>query len=256
MVVSAQEYLKLSDVYKMYGSGYFPTQAASSAPNSFCLPLAVTPDAPREVWLLQSFIFDRILSLLFYLLFSFPVPFISRLLLFSALMFHDAARPTHWLSCFKTVSFFLSTHLLLLYPLLLFLCFCIPTMPSLHSVCMFVFVCWEYSDRVKEYVTVSQLNQLFGMPKVDSSPSSSVQSFQAIVADPVMSSHTSQCGSSQLLPVEVCGPIFPGVFGFIVVFRCSCCVILDWFLKSSVRKQWDRLLCFKPGWCLLYHLKK
>ncbi|XP_073717089.1 pleckstrin homology-like domain family B member 1 isoform X14 [Misgurnus anguillicaudatus] len=45
---SKEEYLKLSDVYKMYGSGYFPAQAASSAPNSFCLPLAVTPDAPRE----------------------------------------------------------------------------------------------------------------------------------------------------------------------------------------------------------------
>ncbi|XP_055055340.2 pleckstrin homology-like domain family B member 1 isoform X4 [Misgurnus anguillicaudatus] len=49
-----EEYLKLSDVYKMYGSGYFPAQAASSAPNSFCLPLAVTPDAPREEYVTVS----------------------------------------------------------------------------------------------------------------------------------------------------------------------------------------------------------
>ncbi|XDV20854.1 hypothetical protein PO909_026068 [Leuciscus waleckii] len=94
-----EEYLKLSDVYKMYGNGCIPAQTAF--PNALCLPLAVTSDTPRE-----------------------------------------------------------------------------------------------------EYVTVSQLNQLFGMPKVDPSPTSSVQSFQAIVADPVHSSHTSQCGSSQSLPVE------------------------------------------------------
>ncbi|KAK7164554.1 hypothetical protein R3I94_003066 [Phoxinus phoxinus] len=94
-----EEYLKLSDVYKMYGNGCIPAQTAF--PNALCLPLAVTSDTPRE-----------------------------------------------------------------------------------------------------EYVTVSQLNQLFGMPKVDPSPTSSVQSFQAIVADPVHFSHTSQSGSSQSLPVE------------------------------------------------------
>ncbi|XP_052412648.1 pleckstrin homology-like domain family B member 1 isoform X1 [Carassius gibelio] len=94
-----EEYLRLSDVYKMYGNGCIPAQTAFS--NALCLPLAVTSDTPRE-----------------------------------------------------------------------------------------------------EYVTVSQLNQLFGMPKVDPSPTSPVQSFQAIVADPVHSSHTSQCGSSQSLPVE------------------------------------------------------
>ncbi|XP_016380247.1 pleckstrin homology-like domain family B member 1 isoform X7 [Sinocyclocheilus rhinocerous] len=94
-----EEYLRLSDVYKMYGNGCIPAQTAF--PNALCLPLTVTSDTPRE-----------------------------------------------------------------------------------------------------EYVTVSQLNQLFGMPKVDPSPTSSVQSFQAIVADPVHSSHTSQCGSSQSLPVE------------------------------------------------------
>ncbi|XP_073808368.1 pleckstrin homology-like domain family B member 1 isoform X48 [Danio rerio] len=41
-----EEYLKLSDVYKMYGNGCVPAQTAS--PNSLCLPLAVTSDTPRE----------------------------------------------------------------------------------------------------------------------------------------------------------------------------------------------------------------
>jgi len=84
---------------------------------------------------------------------------------------------------------------------MLALCFSKPKMPTLHF--MFVFVC-DGAECIKEYVTVGQLNQLFGMPKVDPSPTSSIQSFQAIVADPVHSSHTSQCGSSQSLPAEVC----------------------------------------------------
>ncbi|XP_048043697.1 pleckstrin homology-like domain family B member 1 isoform X8 [Megalobrama amblycephala] len=41
-----EEYLKLSDVYKMYGNGCIPAQTAF--PNALCLPLAVTSDTPRE----------------------------------------------------------------------------------------------------------------------------------------------------------------------------------------------------------------
>ncbi|KAG1958862.1 pleckstriny-like domain family B [Pimephales promelas] len=41
-----EEYLKLSDVYKMYGNGCVPAQTAF--PNALCLPLAVTSDTPRE----------------------------------------------------------------------------------------------------------------------------------------------------------------------------------------------------------------
>ncbi|XP_067294917.1 pleckstrin homology-like domain family B member 1 isoform X7 [Pseudorasbora parva] len=41
-----EEYLKLSDVYKMYGNGCTPAQ--TSFPNALCLPLAVTSDTPRE----------------------------------------------------------------------------------------------------------------------------------------------------------------------------------------------------------------
>ncbi|XP_036436365.1 pleckstrin homology-like domain family B member 1 isoform X6 [Colossoma macropomum] len=49
----------------------------------------------------------------------------------------------------------------------------------------------------EEYVTVSQLNQIFGMPKADPSPTAPVQSFQAIVADPAFCSHISECGPVQ-----------------------------------------------------------
>ncbi|XP_026854237.2 pleckstrin homology-like domain family B member 1 isoform X3 [Electrophorus electricus] len=94
-----EEYLRLSDVFKMYGSGYVPDPTLASTPSTVCLP--VTPDSPRE-----------------------------------------------------------------------------------------------------EYVTVSQLNQIFGMPKVDPSPPSPGKSFQALVADPALPSHSSQCDSTQPSPVE------------------------------------------------------
>ncbi|XP_064206961.1 pleckstrin homology-like domain family B member 1 isoform X4 [Anguilla rostrata] len=54
----------------------------------------------------------------------------------------------------------------------------------------------------EEYVTVSQLNQIFGMPKVDPSPTSPVQSFQSVVADSTFSCHTTPHGSSLSLSVE------------------------------------------------------
>ncbi|XP_029106769.1 pleckstrin homology-like domain family B member 1 isoform X2 [Scleropages formosus] len=53
-----EEYLKLSDVYKMYGSRCLeaPTAAATTAtaPASHCLSLAVAPAAPREEYLTLS----------------------------------------------------------------------------------------------------------------------------------------------------------------------------------------------------------
>ncbi|XP_035240048.1 pleckstrin homology-like domain family B member 1 isoform X2 [Anguilla anguilla] len=94
-----EEYLKLSDVYKMYGNGCHDTQIASSAQN--CTPLAVVP----------------------------------------ALLSED-------------------------------------------------------------YVTVGQLSQIFGMPKVDSSPTSPVQSFQSVISDSALSCHTPPHGSSLSPSVE------------------------------------------------------
>ncbi|XP_062844476.1 pleckstrin homology-like domain family B member 1 isoform X3 [Trichomycterus rosablanca] len=101
-----EEYLKLSDVVKMYGSGCVSTQATSPASTNPCHSLAVTPDTPCE-----------------------------------------------------------------------------------------------------EYVTVSQLNQIFGMPKVDPSTMTPIQSFQALGADPALSSNMSQCDPAQ--EAERCRPLPP-----------------------------------------------
>lgn len=82
--------------------------------------------------------------------------------------------------------------------------FCFLT-PSLHSL-LWLCTCTQCFDGVKDYVTVSQLNQLFGMHKVDHSTTATVQSFQAIVTDPVLSNHMSQCDPAQSLSAEVCVP--------------------------------------------------
>ncbi|XP_061073142.1 pleckstrin homology-like domain family B member 1 isoform X2 [Conger conger] len=95
-----EEYLKLSDVYKMYGNGCHDTQTTTSAQN--CTPLAVVPALVSE-----------------------------------------------------------------------------------------------------DYVTVSQLNQIFGMPKVDSSPTSPVQSFQSVISDSAFSCHTPPHGTSLSPSAEV-----------------------------------------------------
>ncbi|XP_022523398.2 pleckstrin homology-like domain family B member 1 isoform X3 [Astyanax mexicanus] len=89
-----EEYLKLSDVFKMYGSGSIPAPDPTTSPavSTLSLPLSFTPDAPRE-----------------------------------------------------------------------------------------------------DYVTVSQLNQIFGMHKADPSQADPAQSFQAFVVDPSISSLTSEC---------------------------------------------------------------
>lgn len=136
--VCVQEYLKLSDVYKMYGNGCFPAQTASSAPNALCLPLAVTPDAPREVWLLQSFIPDRIIFCLFCLLFPFEMPFSLSLLRFSALIFHDAVWITHLLSSLFILFTFLDFACYASWLAFMSFCFWLPTMPSLYLLCVCV----------------------------------------------------------------------------------------------------------------------
>ncbi|XP_036436361.1 pleckstrin homology-like domain family B member 1 isoform X2 [Colossoma macropomum] len=49
-----EEYLRLSDVFKMYGSGCIPAPATSPAPHTPCLSLSVTPDTPREEYVTVS----------------------------------------------------------------------------------------------------------------------------------------------------------------------------------------------------------
>lgn len=101
MNVCAQEYLKLSDVYKMYGNGCIPAQTAF--PNALCLPLAVTSDAPREVWLLHSLFHPW--QNLFPCLTTSCFPFQWHLFLVCGFSFYDAVRITHWLPSLETLIF-------------------------------------------------------------------------------------------------------------------------------------------------------
>ncbi|XP_062340962.1 pleckstrin homology-like domain family B member 1 isoform X2 [Osmerus eperlanus] len=54
----------------------------------------------------------------------------------------------------------------------------------------------------QEYITVSQLSQIFGMQKVEPSPASSIQSFQLALSDPSYSCHSTPSGPSRPLSVE------------------------------------------------------
>lgn len=101
MNVCAQEYLKLSDVYKMYGNRCIPAQTAF--PNALCLPLAVTSDTPREVWLLHSLFHPW--QNLFPCLTTSRFSFQCHLFLVCGFSFYDAVRITHWLSSLETVIF-------------------------------------------------------------------------------------------------------------------------------------------------------
>lgn len=56
----------------------------------------------------------------------------------------------------------------------------------------------------KEYVTVGQLNQMYGMPKVESSPTSPAQLLQSSLTDSAFSCLPSPHGSSLSLSFEVC----------------------------------------------------
>ncbi|KAG5284102.1 hypothetical protein AALO_G00022990 [Alosa alosa] len=57
-------------------------------------------------------------------------------------------------------------------------------------------------DSPREYITVGQLNELYGMPKVDPSPTSPIQSFQQLVPEPPPTSYRSLYGSSRSLASE------------------------------------------------------
>lgn len=56
----------------------------------------------------------------------------------------------------------------------------------------------------KEYLTVGQLTQIFGMPKVESSPTSPLRPLQSGAGDPAFSCLSVPHGSSPSLSVEVC----------------------------------------------------
>lgn len=66
-----------------------------------------------------------------------------------------------------------------------------------------MFVCIS----VKEYITVSQLSQIFGMQRVNSSSSSSTPSFQLASSESSFSSHSTACGPSSYLSAKVCSAL-------------------------------------------------
>ncbi|XP_034406510.1 pleckstrin homology-like domain family B member 1 isoform X1 [Cyclopterus lumpus] len=54
----------------------------------------------------------------------------------------------------------------------------------------------------EEYITVSQLSQIFGMQRVDSSSSSSIPSFQLASSESTFSCHSAACGPSSFLSAQ------------------------------------------------------
>ena len=148
--LSIQEYLRLSDVYRMYGNASL--QPPSSSPAALhCISLTVSPALPCEV--------DR----------------------FSALCSLTVS-PNVLIDAFSYPSF---EHCLLS-----LFCKC------LHVV--FFCIC------VKEYVTVSQLSQIFGMQRVNPSSSSSTPSFQLASSESAFSCRSTACGPSSFFSAQVC----------------------------------------------------
>ncbi|GAA6085583.1 pleckstrin homology-like domain family B member 1 isoform X7 [Tachysurus ichikawai] len=64
--------------------------------------------------------------------------------------------------------------------------------------------CTYVSAGFQDYDTVGQLNQIYGMPKVDSSPTSPAQLRHPTSTDPAFSCLPSPHGSSLSLCFEVC----------------------------------------------------
>lgn len=89
-----------------------------------------------------------------------------------------------------------------MFSLLLFVFTAVSLLPLLPVFCV--------SPGVKEYVTVGQLSQMYGMPKVESSPTSPLrQPLPSGAVDPAFSCLPSPHGSSLSLSVEVCGVFLP-----------------------------------------------
>lgn len=174
-----QEYLRLSDVYKMYGNASLPS--CSSSPAALhCLSLSVAPALPCEVDI----------RLLFAVLFSDFLP--------------------------QTAS----EHLVLLSSLFCVRPFSFRTCAGCLSVC------------VKDYITVSQLSQIFGMQRIDPSSSSSLPSFQLATSETTFSCHStpSTFPSAQVCPncSLVCliflemATLLREHFSFLISARCFC----------------------------------
>lgn len=112
----------------------------------------------------------------------------------------------------------------------------------------------------KEYVTVGQLNQMYGMPKVESSPTSPLrQPLQSGAVDPAFSCLSSLHGSSPSLSVEVCAVFLPSIPSFLLflaafVYKLSTVVFESCFLKNHINNLQKLVFCCddSPVWIRLH----
>lgn len=88
---------------------------------------------------------------------------------------------------------------------------CLSSPADVSSLCFLpVCVCVALA---KDYVTVGQLHQMYGLPKVESSPTSPLrQPLQSGAVDPAFSCLHSPHGSSLSLSAEVCSVSLPSIF--------------------------------------------
>ena len=191
--LSLQEYLRLSDVYKMYGNA--SVQPHSSSPAALhCLSLAV---APCEVDGPPAFCLNT--------------------------------EPTyaHWQRK-KNLSYRCS-----------FLTFFSTFFALPACVCM------------KEYITVSQLSQIFGMQRLDPTSSSSTPSFQLASTESTFSCHSTACGPSSFLSAQVCySLLFPtsklSTERFLNTFMFPTCSMLLSLLPSLL-SGWMLFITSEPA---------
>lgn len=80
--------------------------------------------------------------------------------------------------------------------------------------CFFLHLCWR-SVCVKDYITVSQLSQIFGMQRIDPSSSSSLPSFQLATSETTFSCHSTP---STFPSAQVC---------------CNCSLVCLIFLRNG-----------------------
>lgn len=102
---------------------------------------------------------------------------------------------------------------------------------------------------VKEYITVSQLSQIFGMQRVNpSSSSSSMPAFQLASSESTFSCHTTARGPSSFLSAQVCS--FAAIHRIAVIFVS----VLAWYYHKDFSTCLMLLLMMLLLCCSLFPL--
>lgn len=154
-----QEYLRLSDVYKMYGNSSLPSRSSSPAALHCLASLSVAPALPCEV---------------------------------------DARRLSLPLTCSAGQTLNV-----------------LPPLSPLLS-----------PPRAKDYITVSQLSQIFGMQRLDPTSSSSLPSFQLATSETTFSCHSTPSAFSSAQVCCTSSPPFP----FLPLANVAPLISLHWYL--------------------------